>query len=90
MKKGSAELDDRKIVVSENGPYIVSGNIPLSIQVITPNREGFSWDWVEGKKFATESEFALCRCGHSKNKPQCDGTHRKINFRAEEKTVKVV
>ena len=40
---------------------------------------------VDGNVFA-----AMCRCGASTNKPQCDGTHRKINFKAEEKTIKVV
>jgi hypothetical protein len=34
----------RKIVVSKDGPYIVSGNVPLAVQTITPNREGLSWD----------------------------------------------
>ncbi|MGC8479204.1 MAG: CDGSH iron-sulfur domain-containing protein [Candidatus Micrarchaeia archaeon] len=29
-------------------------------------------------------KFALCRCGHSKKKPFCDGTHHKVNFEAEE------
>jgi CDGSH-type Zn-finger protein len=82
--KDSPELDDSKIVVSKNGPYIVTGNIPLSIQAITPNREGFSWDWVEGKKFDAEHEYALCRCGHSGNKPFCDGTHAKIGFDGRE------
>ena len=40
-----------KIVVSKDGPYLVSGNIPLRVQVITPNKEGLSWDWNDGETF---------------------------------------
>ncbi|AIC15892.1 CDGSH iron-sulfur domain-containing protein [Nitrososphaera viennensis] len=76
---------EKKIIVSKNGPYLVSGGIPLSIQTITPNKEGFSWDWTEGRSFDTQSsEYALCRCGQSKNKPFCDGTHEKIGFEGKE------
>jgi len=87
VKKEGAIPDnapETKIMVSKNGPYLVSGDIPLSIQVIMPNKEGFSWDWVEGKKFAAGFEYALCRCGRSKNKPFCDGTHEKIGFDGRE------
>jgi CDGSH-type Zn-finger protein len=70
----------RKIVVSKDGPYIVSGNVPLAIQTITPNREGLSWDWKEGKRIETKEEYNLCRCGRSKNKPFCDNSHTKIRF----------
>jgi len=87
MKKEGAISDqtpETKIVVSKNGPYLVGGDIPLSIQVITPNKEGFSWDWVEAKTFATGLDYALCRCGRSKNKPFCDGTHEKIGFDGRE------
>lgn len=76
--------DNMKIVVSRNGPYIVSGGIPLSMQIIQPNKEGFSWDWEEAKKFEIESEYKLCRCGRSKNKPFCDSTHDKIEFDGKE------
>ncbi len=71
----------RKIVVSKDGPYIVSGNVPLAIQIITPNKEGLSWDWKEGKTIETKEEYSLCRCGRSKTKPFCDGTHTKNQVR---------
>jgi CDGSH-type Zn-finger protein len=72
---------EKKIVVSKDGPYVVSGDIPLTMQIISPNKEGLSWDWKQGKKFETEaSEYSLCRCGYSNTKPFCDKTHSKIHF----------
>jgi CDGSH-type Zn-finger protein len=76
--------NDPKIVIAKNGPYLVSGNVPLAIQVITPNQEGASWDWVEGQSFQANATYALCRCGHSKNKPFCDGSHTKAGFDGRE------
>ena len=57
-----------KIIVSKDGPYLVSGNIPLRVQVITPNNEGFSWEWKDGEKFQAGKEYNLCRCAQSNNK----------------------
>lgn len=72
--------DKVKIVVSKDGPYVVSGEIPLTMQIINPNEDGLSWDWKEAKKFETKGEYDLCRCGHSKNKPFCDNSHMKVKF----------
>jgi CDGSH-type Zn-finger protein len=72
--------NQRKITVAKDGPYVVSGSVPLAVQVIRTNKEGESTEWVEGKSFSVTAQYALCRCGQSKNKPFCDGTHGKIGF----------
>jgi len=69
-----------KIAVQKNGPYLVSGGVPLAKQTIGVNEQGESGEWVESEARAGERQYALCRCGHSKNKPFCDGTHKKVGF----------
>lgn len=42
--KGATQMTEptqgEKVVVSKDGPYMVSGEVPIAIQIITPNREG--------------------------------------------------
>ncbi len=57
-----------KINLTENGPLAVEGS--------------FEMNNSKGEKIHTENSVALCRCGGSKNKPFCDGTHQKIGFKA--------
>jgi len=35
-----------------------------------------------GQPIRNDTRLALCRCGHSENKPFCDGSHRRVGFRA--------
>ena len=74
----------KKITVSENGPYLVSGSVPLVFQTIGANDDGESSEWVEGDALPTFAQYALCRCGASNTKPFCDGTYAKIGFDGSE------
>jgi CDGSH-type Zn-finger protein len=69
-----------KIRVTKDGPYFASGGIPLSEQIVCVDTDGECHGWKEGEKFPIQESYALCRCGHSKNKSFCDGTHAKIKF----------
>lgn len=69
-----------KVKVTKDGPYMVSGGVPLSEQSMCVDSDGQCHGWKEGKKYPTQESYDLCRCGHSKNKPYCDGTHAKIQF----------
>lgn len=69
-----------KIKVSKNGPYLVSGGVPLRKEIIGTNAGGESVRWQPGHAYPAQAQYALCRCGHSANKPFCDGTHAKVGF----------
>jgi CDGSH-type Zn-finger protein len=69
-----------KVVVTRNGPYLVSGGVPLAKQTIVADQEGGSEQWQEGPAYPAQDSYALCRCGHSGHKPFCDGTHKKVGF----------
>lgn len=57
------------VTVTKDGPYAITGGMELIDQ---PRSEGASLE-----------HYTLCRCGGSKNKPFCDGTHWYIQFKDE-------
>jgi CDGSH-type Zn-finger protein len=59
-------MPDVTITPSLNGPYLISGTVRLTD--------------VDGREIPHPDQMALCRCGHSSNKPFCDGTHATIDF----------
>jgi len=72
--------DSMRIKVTKNGPYLVSGGIPVFRQTIIADSEGTAVQWRFDTKYPLMEKCGLCRCGESKNKPFCDGTHVKIGF----------
>ena len=59
------------IEVSKDGPYRITGAIPLK------NADGQDEPRAHG---ASHEHYALCRCGHSQNKPFCSGMHWYVEF----------
>jgi CDGSH-type Zn-finger protein len=84
MAEKPAAVNDMRITVSRNGPYIVSGRVPLIQQEICNDDEGYCRTWRKTKTYPVEEQYALCRCGQSNTKPFCDGTHAKIPFNGTE------
>lgn len=60
-----------KITVRNHGPLRIEGEFTIVDQ--------------EGRPFglAGRTAIALCRCGHSENKPFCDGSHKNKGFQSE-------
>jgi len=68
-----------KVIVRKNGPFRVEAP-EGTIEMV--DADGNKYD-LTGK-----TNFALCRCGGSVNKPFCDGTHSKIGFQGAEAAVR--
>ncbi len=67
-----------EIKIIKNGPYVVTGHVPLSGKIITP--EGKCYKLKKGDRYPQGDEYCLCRCGESKTKPFCDGSHEDSGF----------
>ena len=63
---------DQEIQITQDGPYRMTGGLPLadSAGADVPRAAGSS-----------REHYALCRCGHSQNKPFCSGMHWYVDFR---------
>ena len=57
-----------KIQAMKHGPLVVSGDVEILDS--------------DGQLMQAGKSVALCRCGHSGNKPFCDGMHRKAGFQS--------
>ena len=55
------------VQLMKDGPILVKGLLEI--------------ESADGSKQRREGTTAFCRCGASENKPYCDGTHKKVNFR---------
>ena len=74
-----------RIQIQANGPYVVTGAVPLCEMepVQTYNGEPIAWHRLRDLG-EPQAAYALCRCGQSSNKPYCDGTHATVAFDGEE------
>jgi CDGSH-type Zn-finger protein/truncated hemoglobin YjbI len=66
------------IQVSQDGPYRVTGGIGLT------DETGADMPRAAG---SSQEHYALCRCGHSQNKPFCSGMHWYVEFRDPARSV---
>jgi CDGSH-type Zn-finger protein len=55
------------VSVTKDGPLWVTGGIPVTMS--------------NGQTLEVRNRVTLCRCGHSKIKPLCDGTHVEVGFK---------
>lgn len=78
------EKENRKIIITKDGPYLLPDDLPLEKEIITPDESGEPARWVKGENYPNHGKCALCRCGHSGHHPFCDGTHLKIKFNGTE------
>jgi CDGSH-type Zn-finger protein len=63
-------MSNVEIRTYDNGPLLVTGEIVLT-------------DGAGGHFSVENSTIALCRCGHSNNKPFCDGSHSREGFESQ-------
>ncbi len=72
--------DDARITTRPAGPLMVTGGIPVVRKRPVHSEHGEPMTWQTSEPLIDGDVYALCRCGHSGNKPFCDGSHKAEGF----------
>lgn len=80
------QKNEPRIRILKDGPYIVTGCVPLSEKVIVPKGDGYVYE--EGRALPQKATYSLCRCGKTKTPPFCDGAHVASHFDGTETACK--
>ena len=72
-------MSQKRIRIIAGGPYVVSRGVPLDEQVVVSR--GGHRELEPGRTFETGPQYALCRCGASRNTPFCDVRHLNIGYK---------
>jgi len=67
--------NEKKVKVTLNGPYEITGSIPLNKLRYVGNSKGATLRYEEVEKYPLQETYYLCRCGKTKSRPFCDGSH---------------
>lgn len=68
------------ISVQKDGPYVVTGGVPLTRKSIVYSELHEPMAWRKDAELGAKPMYKLCRCGASKKKPYCDNSHVKNGF----------
>ncbi len=80
MDQQNSASSKKQIEICCNGPYIITGDIPLVCKTQVVSEYGEPLSWKKEGELATDEGYFLCRCGQSGHKPFCDGMHAKVGF----------
>lgn len=75
-----------RVAATVDGPYQVDALASLvRRRPVIADDDGHPTTWRTVGELPTEATMWLCRCGHSENKPFCDGSHQRVGFDGTEK-----
>jgi CDGSH-type Zn-finger protein len=73
-------MDEPHVNVTENGPYEVTGGLPIARTAQVETEYGEPVDWAPEQPLPSGQTVRLCRCGGSSTKPFCDDSHERNGF----------